>query len=250
MFKSKFVLAALFIAPLAVYADTTYSVTITVTQDEEDELWLTGNTLEWYEIDGSANGGVAGGSDVPVTPIAGIGASTSDNNPYILVSGTDSSDSSLDFTDSDWYNGVQGADCNANGFTCPFTDSDPAYEFSLESPYTLTGLTGSVTLTTQICDSSSDPSTACGGTDQDPLPDIVYQPSVPTASRTDGSTLGTLVIDLDDTPETGTHEFEITLTWTDASSTPEPATFGVMGIALAILGLAKKMRGSVRGRSS
>lgn len=218
-----------FLVPALANANTTYSVTIDVTEDGEDYLLLNGNTLEWEHISLFANGGLAGEGTFTETDWQGNQVQVTD--PWVHVSGTDSSDSSKNFTNDNWYNGIQGFNCTGLG-GCPFYDSQSQFEFNLEAPYTLTGIIGNVTLTTQICQGGP-PGTCTGTGSNDSLPTILDQP---------GSNGGTLVVDLNDVPAGGTHEFEITLTWTVGPSVPEPATFVLGGAGLLALGLLRQAR--------
>src|SRR5580700_7170705 len=104
--------------PIVLLANTTYTVTVDVMEDGEDYLLLNGNTLEWEHISLFANGGVAGGS-VSETDYAGNTRTVT--NPYVHVSGTDSSNAGLNFTNANWFNGIQGFDCTT--LACPYTDA-------------------------------------------------------------------------------------------------------------------------------
>src|SRR5580698_8133907 len=132
---------------------TSFTLTVSVVEDGSDELFLNTNndTLTWDHLSLFANGGVTGGK---VTETNVLGNSVSTNNPYILVSGTDSSNAGLNFTNSDWYNGIQGLQCGtgAGKLTCPYMDNSASqYQFALPAGYTLTGLVGNVSLTTLMC---------------------------------------------------------------------------------------------------
>jgi PEP-CTERM motif-containing protein len=212
--------------PIALFANTSYTVTVDVIEDGEDYLLLNGNTQEWEHLSLFANGGVAGGTQ---TETDYAGNSRSVTNPFVHVSGTDSSNSGLNFTNSDWYNGIQGFDCTT--LTCPYTDANNAHgtwEFALNAPYTITGIIGNVTLTTLICGGVASPT--CGASGDSP-PSILNQPA---------TNAGTLVVDLNDIPDGGTHEFEIQLGWTDTSSTPEPASAALIGAGLIALGIVRR----------
>jgi hypothetical protein len=216
------------VVPIVLLANTTYTVTVDVIEDGEDYLLLNGNTLEWEHLSLFANGGVTGGT-ILKTDYAGD--TLNRTNPYVLVSGTDSSNSGLNFTNSDWYNGIQGFDCTT--LVCPYFDTNNVhgtFEFALNAPYTLSGLVGNVALTTVICGGVTSPT--CGASGDSP-PSILNQPA---------TNAGTLVVDLNDIPDGGPHEFEIQLTWTDTSSIPEPATSALLGAGLIALGIAGRRR--------
>lgn len=108
-------------------ANTTYSITVSVTEDGDDDLILQGDTLSWSHLDLFANGGVCS------VVTSGVCTNTTDAEsetdyagnavdpvaPYILVSGTDSA--SVDFTNNTWYNGIQGFACSSDAgpLACP-----------------------------------------------------------------------------------------------------------------------------------
>jgi hypothetical protein len=206
--------------PVIALANSTYTLTIDVIEDGQDQLMFSGNTLYWVHDSDYANGGVAGGSVSGLKNV--LGNTVTANNPYILVSGTDSSSSP--FTNADWYNGIQGLQCSQLPGGCPYSDTTPAYEFTLPSGYSLGGLIGNVTLTTLEC-------AGVAGTSHCGIP--ILEDPVP--SITDHS--GVWDVNLDDRNDAGTHEFEVQLSWT---TTPEPESAVLVGLGLAALAFVRR----------
>ena len=207
------------VVPVVLSASALNTLTIDVMESGEDYLLFSGNTLEWEHISHGANGGVAGGV---VTETNVLGDTAAIDNPFILVSGT-TTGSGSNFTNAQWYNGIQGLQCGS-GLSCPYFDS--SHEFTLPDGYTLTGLVGDVTLTTLICGEVGGTSACTRERDKDP---------VPTIADLGG---GIWAVDLEDHPGKGPHEFEIQLSWDPPSAVPEPASMALSGLGLLGLGLA------------
>lgn len=223
--------------------NTTYTVTITVVEDEMDNLIFQGDTLSWDHLAGFANGGVcatvnpSGGCATTghVSEIDYAGNTVNPNNPLILVSGTDSSNATLDFN-AGWYNGMQGFACTSDGsagaaavLPCPFT---PPAGFDFVLPYSLNALIGPVTLTVLECAGqagSTCPGSVILGT-RDPTP---------TLTQPTGGNGETATVVLNDEPDSGTHTFEFELAWT---VTPEPGTAALGGLGLIALALVARHR--------
>lgn len=105
-------------------------------------------------------------------------------------------------------------------------DTPPSsFDFTLPDGYTLTGLTGAVTLTVLNCAGTG--TSTCAGSDPSPT---LTQPSSGNGNEA--------VVYLDDIPDTGTHQFEVELTWTDSTATPEHPSAALLGAGLIALGLA------------
>ena len=114
----KFAFLALAV-PMVLSANTSYSINVTVTEDGEDDLLFSGNTLEWEHVSFFANS---------TATVAGLNA----GNTF----------------SSSWVNGITGQSCSS-GLTCPYFDT--AHQFTLPNGYTLAGLIGNVSLTTLQC---------------------------------------------------------------------------------------------------
>jgi hypothetical protein len=206
--------------PVALSASSLNTITIDVMEGGEDFLLFSGNTLEWEHISKDAPGGVAGGN---VTLTNALGNSVLTNNPYILVSGTTTDPAGSNFTNAQWYDGIQGLQCGS-GVTCPYFDT--SYEFTLPDGYSLNGLVGDVTLTTLICGGVAGTSECTGQGNHDPLPTIADLGN------------GVWAVDLFDHPGQGPHEFEIQLSWDPPAAVPEPASMALSGLGLLGLGIA------------
>jgi len=219
------------------FANSTYSVTVTVIIDETANLILQGDTLSWDLLTGFAPGGVC----ATVNPSGGCattghvsetdyaGNTVNPNNPLILLAGTDSSNAGADFN-AGWYNGIQGFACSSDGsagasavLPCPYT---PPTSFDYTLPYSLNDLTGAVTLTVLDCGGSG--SATCAG----------FDPS-PTLTQPTGGNGETATVHLNDAPKSGANEFEVELTWT---VTPEPGTAALGGLGLIALALVARNR--------
>lgn len=192
--------------PLIVSASVITTISIDVTQDGQDYLIIQGNTLEWEHLSDFANGGVTGGS---VSGLINVkGNTVTANNPYILVSGTDSAATGSNFSNAHWYNREQGLQCGGGAnLTCPYFDTlgEFTLPFSVSNP-TLASLSGTTKPTLGILN-------------------ILQQPNAGNGYTT--------IINFNDSGPlvTGTHEYKTTITLTD--STPEPATWTLCGIGLA-----------------
>ena len=206
--------------PVVALANISYTLTIDVTEDGQDQLMFSGNTLYWVHDSGFANGGVTGGSVSGLTNA--LGNTVTANNPYILVSGTNSAGSP--FTNADWYNGIQGLNCTGLG-GCPYSDTNPTFEFNLlPYGYSLTGLIGNVTLTTLICAGQAGTSNCNIPFLRDPAPTITHN-------------AGVWDVNLDDRIASGTHEFKVQLSWT---TTPEPESAVLVGLGLGALAFVRR----------
>ena len=215
MHLSKLVLMAVVMSALA-SANTVLTLTIDVVEDGWDQLVFSGNTLQWVHRSDFANGGVAGGSVPGLVNVNG--ATVTANNPYITVTGTAAGDYNNPFS-ANWYNGMQGLNCSTlPGGTCPY--SQPvAYEYTLPSPYSLTNLVGNVALNTLVC-------AGAAGTSNCNIP-VVRDPAPTIANNA-----GNWIVNLDDRPASGTHEFKVQLSWT---VTPEPESFVLVGLGMGAL---------------
>ena len=212
----KKLLFALPVVSLLAHAATTYTVTVDVIEDGQDHLVIQGNTLEWIHNSDFANGGVTGGSVAGLVNVEGNTVTA--NNPYILVSGTDSDNSGLNFTNSDWYNEIQGLQCGTGGgkLTCPYADT--AGEFTL--PFSV-GTVISVGL------------------------NVLTKPTFGALNVSQNPNAGngyTTIVNFDDSSplETGTHEYKALITLT---SIPEPMTLGLCGMGLVAMVWGRRRRG-------
>jgi hypothetical protein len=207
----------MFLAVPALLSAGAYTLTIDVTEDQIDNLIIQGNTLEWRHIQGFANGGVTGGS---LSMTNYLGNTQTVNNPFILVSGTNASYPVENFTNSHWYNGIQGFQCSTLTGGCPFNDVN--FEFTLPFALNATSISISNLITPPI-----------GG-----FTAIVQQPTV--------GNNGVAIVQFNDALPGGTHEYKLQISWTGADQTPEPATIGLSAIGLAALGTAAWRRRAAR----
>ncbi len=196
--------------PVLLSATTTYTVTVDVVEDQVDYLVIQGQTMYWEHVSGFSNGGVTGGSVAGLVDVLGH-THTTTNNPYILVSGTDSANSGANFTNSQWYNGTQGLNCSggANNLNCTYVNNtNAAYEFTL--PFNLYQVTSA-----SVSNLLSNPT---GG-----FLLVTQQPSAGNGYKT--------ILAFNDSIPGGTHEYKAQLTFT-GPDVPEPATMTLTGLGL------------------